>query len=61
MKTANETALFEQGLPTSNAMINSCYKPIDYVRQLDKTAMKNCMELALKRHEQALSVRQDQK
>lgn len=57
MKTANETAPFEQGLPTSNAMINSCYKPIDYVRQLDKTAMKNCMELALKRHEQALSVR----
>jgi len=32
-------------------MMRSSHKAVDYVRQLDRTAMKNCMELALLRHE----------
>ena len=36
----------------------SSHKAVDFVRQLDRTAMKNCMELALLRHEKELSVRQ---
>lgn len=30
----------------------------EFVRQLDRTALKNCMELALLRHEKDVSVKQ---
>ena len=39
-------------------MMKSNHKHLEYVRQLDKTALKNCMELALLRHEKELSVKQ---
>ena len=39
-----------------NSMLSNHVAP-EYVRQLDKTALKNCMELALLRHEKELSVR----
>ena len=38
--------------------IGKSHKPVDFVRQLDRTAMKNCMELALLRREKELSVKQ---
>jgi len=38
--------------------MKSNHKHVEYVRQLDKTALKNCMELALLRHEKELSVKQ---
>ena len=38
--------------------MKSNHKAVDFVRQLDKSAMKNCMELALQRHEKDLSVKQ---
>lgn len=38
--------------------LGKSHKAVDFVRQLDRTAMKNCMELALLRHEKELSVRQ---
>jgi len=40
------------------SMMKSNHKHLEYVRQLDKTALKNCMELALLRHEKELSVKQ---
>ena len=39
----------------------SSHKVVDYVRQLDRTALKNCMELALLRHEKDLSVKKETK
>ena len=38
--------------------LGKSHRAVDFVRQLDRTAMKNCMELALLRHEKELSVRQ---
>ena len=39
-------------------MMQSNHKAPDYVRQLDKTALKNCMELALLRHEKEINKKQ---
>ena len=33
------------------------HQAVDFVRQLDRTAIKNCMEMALQRHEKELSVK----
>jgi len=40
-----------------NAMLSNHIAP-EFVRQLDRTALKNCMELALLRHEKDVSVKQ---
>lgn len=41
--------------------MQSNHVSVEYVRQLDKQAMKNCMEQALLRHEKEVSIRQNSK
>lgn len=56
-RAVNDLAAHKQATVDPNSMLSS-HKAPEYVRQLDKQAMKNAMEEALLRHEKEISVRQ---
>ena len=55
-RAINDPATRQQASVDPNSMLSS-HKAPEYVRQLDKLAMKNAMEEALLRHEKEISVR----